>query len=286
MVSQTFGSRLLLVGEYVLETPLRIGDGVGGIALDSTGAPLIPASTFRGALRAYVESILRALQTTKHDVKRTVTLRGPDGRPTPTQRTVRLCCDSVDKRDDDAGYQGCLTRAIVTRWEADPILRPNLDSTLVECTCGVCRLFGAPWIAGRVQIADLRLNGTWTGTYEQRGGAAIDSETDTAIAGSSYQYRAVPPGSRFTFRLTVEDASAIEQGMILAGMFAFQNGLIALGGRRSAGLGRGSVELDWPNCRQVDAEHLIDALLGGELLPFTESDAEARIAALGTLLKP
>src|SRR5205085_2503821 len=97
-----FWSRLDLVGEYTLETPLRIS-AEEGVALDSQGRPLIPANSFRGALRAYIESVLRSMR--QPEVRRTVSLRGPDGRPTPTSRTVKLCCDSVDKRQDDLNYQ-------------------------------------------------------------------------------------------------------------------------------------------------------------------------------------
>src|SRR5688572_22159168 len=102
----TFSSRLSLVGEFVLDSPLRIGTGPGSdeTLLDKENRPVIPASTFRGALRAYVESALRGLINQRHDARYTVTLRGPDGRPTPTTRTVKVCCDSVDKRDDDLNY--------------------------------------------------------------------------------------------------------------------------------------------------------------------------------------
>jgi CRISPR/Cas system CSM-associated protein Csm3 (group 7 of RAMP superfamily) len=184
-----FSSRLTLVGDFVLDAPLRIGSGADGVALDAEKRPFIPASSFRGALRAYVESVLRAMQ---REVRRTVMLRGPDGRPSPVQRLVRLCCDSVDKPDDDPNYQGCLTRAIVSRWEADPVLRPQLDSALADCSCQVCRLFGAPWLASRVTlpIADRQ----WlVEAYATRGGLSINRDTDTAIEGSQYQRQAVPP---------------------------------------------------------------------------------------------
>src|SRR5260370_21453384 len=89
--------------------------------------------------------------------RQTLPLRGPDGRPAPVTRLVKLACDSVDKRDDDLNYQGCLTGAIVARWEGDPALRPGFEAALVACSCQVCRLFGAPWLAGRVTLADLRI---------------------------------------------------------------------------------------------------------------------------------
>ena len=282
---QAFWSRLTLVGEYVLDSPLRISAGAEGVALDSEKQPMIPASSFRGALRAYVESTLRGLSD--QETRLTINLRGPDGRPMPTPRTVRLCCDSVDKRDDDLNYQGCLTRAIVSRWEADPVLRPQLDAALIDCTCQVCRLFGTPWLAGRVRVADLRLaNVDWANSYVTRGGLSISRETDTVIEGSQYQRQAVPAGTRFSFHLTVENATPAEQGMILIGLRAFESGLIGLGSDRSRGLGRGHLAIDWWQCRYVDGSQLLGALLvGADPQVFTESEADLRINALADLVR-
>ena len=192
MTALAFWSRLTLVGNFTLDTPLRIGAGSEYIALDGDGKPLIPASSFRGALRATIESALRGLVNANNETRRTVTLRGPDGRVTPTIRTVKVCCDSVDKRDDDLNYQGCLTKAIVARWEADPVLRPELDAALIDCTCQVCRLFGTPWLAGRVHVADLPIaKESWNGSTVSRGGLSISRDTDTAIDGSLYQRQAL-----------------------------------------------------------------------------------------------
>jgi len=287
MTAQAFFSRLTLVGEYLLDTPLRIGAGTegAGVALDHENRPYIPASSVRGALRAYIESALRGLYAPHQEQRITVTLRGSDGRPLPTTRTVKVCCDSVDKRDDDLNYQGCLTKAIVAKWEADPVLRPQLDAALVDATCQLCRLFGTPWLAGRISIADLQLVGNWSGATITRGGLSINRDTDTAIAGSAYQRQAVPAGLRFTFRLIAENVTPVEQGMILLGIRAFESGLISLGADRARGLGRGRLMLDWWNCRYVDSSNLIGALLlGTEPQVFTEVEADARITALMTML--
>ncbi len=286
MTFQAFWSRLTLVGDYVLETPLRIGAGADSLALDANARPVIPASSFRGALRAYVESVLRGMDDGRHDARRTITLRGTDGRPVAVQRLVKLCCDSVDKRDDDLNYQGCLTRAIVARWEADPAMRPQLDSALVDCSCQVCRLFGAPWLASRVHVTDLRLVNDWSGAYAARGGLSISRDTDTAVEGSQYQRQAVPAGTRFSFQLSVENATPAEQGIVLMGLRAFEAGLISLGSDRARGLGRGRLSIDWWNCRSLDTGNLFGALLVGTAPQvFTETDAEARITALADMLR-
>lgn len=281
-------SRLTFVGEYVLDSPLRIGAGADRVALDLDGRPMIPASTFRGALRVYVESVLRGMA--RHESKRTVTLRGTDGRPVPTTRTVSICCQSVDKREDDVNYQGCLTGAIVSRWQSDPVLRPSLETALFDCTCACCRLFGTPWLASRVLVADLRLiepdaeaqNELFT--YITRGGLSVSRERDTMIESSLYQRQAFTTTARFKFNLIVEDATPAEQGMIVLGLRAFEAGLISLGGDRARGLGHGRLVIDWANCRYVDLDNLIGSLLGAEPQVFSEADAEMCINALGMML--
>jgi CRISPR/Cas system CSM-associated protein Csm3 (group 7 of RAMP superfamily) len=279
-------SRLEIVGEYGALTPFRAGGAEGDLALDSEGRPMIPATTFRGALRASIESMLRSMDSEALTSPFYVLVSDASGKPTPEVRRVSLCCDSVDKRADDADYQGCLTNAIVERWRADPILRPDFDRALIGCTCAVCRLFGTEWLGGRVRLDDLSLfESTWDRVYVLRGGVTIRRDTGTLLAGSAYTRQAVPAGTRFTFRLTLENATFAEQGMILLGLRAFQNGLIGLGADRGRGLGRGRLDIDWANCRYLDPANLIEVLIGEEFAPFTEADAEARIAAFAEMIR-
>jgi len=281
--AQAFWSRLALVGDFILDTPLRVSAQNVGIVTDAEGRPIIPGSTFRGALRSYIESVLRGVYDESQNKRQSVTLRGSDGRAAPVSRIVKLCCDSVDKRQDDLNYQGCLTSAIVAKWQADPVLRPNLDAALVDCSCQVCRLFGAPWLAGKVFVADLQAR-DWAGTLQTRAGLSISRDRETAIEGSQYQRQSVPPGTRFSFQLSAENVSPVEQGLILLGLRAFEVGLIGLGADRARGLGYGRLAIDWSNCRYVDADHLIGALLGADPQVFTDGDADARISSLSHLL--
>lgn len=280
-------SRLELVGEYAAQSPIRIGSGApdGGLALDPGGHFFIPATSFRGALRAYIESVLRGMDSEAMTTLHYLLVTGDAGTPTPIIRRVCLCCDSVDKRQDDPSYDGCLTQAIVTRWRADPVLRPQFEQALIDCTCPVCRLFGAPWLAGRVIVSDLTLiDQTWNETSAVRGGMPVQRDTEVGKVHDAYSRKAIPAGARFRFRLLVENASFAEQGMILLGLRAFEMGLVALGADRSRGMGRGRLEIDWWNCRYLDVDNLIGALLTTEPAPFTELDADIRISALADLL--
>lgn len=266
-------SRLELAGEYILDTPLRIaGDSFGNPLCDTAGRPTIPATTFRGVLRAYVESMLRSFDADIPPAIRHLTITGNDGKPRDIIRYVALCCDSTDKRADDEDYQGCLTEAIVTRWRADKRVGPYFDRMLVACSCTACRLFGTPWLAGRVRIDPLTLiESSWDGEF---------------VPAGKRRRPAVPAGVRFRFHLSIECATFVEQGLLLLGLYGFENGQLALGSERSHGLGQGRAALDWWNCRYLDGAGVIGALLGGEApASFTEIDVEMRFQALNDWLE-
>ncbi len=265
--------QLVLTGEIVTRTPLRIGGeviGGGAPALDHAGLPVIPAWTFRGALRSYVEAAIRSMNAEMQPIVHHLNVTDGYGRPTPVIRRVLLCCDSVDKNPADEYYQGCLTPAIVAQWQADPLVRPDLDRLLRVCTCPVCALFGAPWISGRVQVEELRLvESSWDGQY---------------VRVMRKKLRALPPGVRFTFRVVVERATFAEQGLVLLGLHGFETEQISLGAGRAEGLGRIQLEIDWWNCHYWDAAGLVASLNGDFSAPFTEIDAEVRFQSLAEWL--
>jgi CRISPR/Cas system CSM-associated protein Csm3 (group 7 of RAMP superfamily) len=265
--------QLVLTGELITRTPLRIGGDViggGAPALDQNGLPTIPAWTFRGALRSYVEAAMRSMNAEMQPIIHHLNVTGANGKPMSAIRRVLLCCDSVDKNPADEHYQGCLTPAIVARWQADPLVRPDLDRLLRVCTCPVCALFGAPWLAGRVQIEDLHLvESSWDGQY---------------VRVMRKKLRALPPGVRFTFRIVVERATFAEQGLVLLGLHGFETEHISLGAGRAQGFGMTQLEIDWWNCHYWDAAGLLASLSGDWSAPFTEIDAEVRFQALAAWL--
>ena len=75
---------------------------------------------------------------------------------------------------------------------------------LLAETCWVSRLFGAPWLAARVQVADLPVDPTtWNGRYEVRDSIAIDRDTETARTALKHDYEVVA-GTEFRLRLRVD----------------------------------------------------------------------------------
>jgi len=262
----TFHSRLWVRGTLTADTALRIGTGGAGGATESdlpvvkdlAGLPYIPGSSLKGVLRSHVESLLRAWKP-------------------------ELACLSTSK--PQAGkVKGCLTQEQVTGMKQESKNAEELSRKLIDESCWTCGLFGAPWLASKVLIRDLTVvSDTWFGHYLSREGVAIDRDTETAGEGLLYDFEAVPPGTRFHFEMVVENANQAEQGLVMLGLRELEKGRISLGGGRSRGLGRVTLEIDWQASERVDSSTLKQYLATGE--GESLSNEEARATTLNAFLE-
>jgi len=206
MMFDRFDNRVTLRGTLVTQTALRIGAGratsVTGTDLpvvrDTLGKPYIPGSSFKGALRAYVESLVRSVNPSRKAACNPV-------------KKEEWCLESVESMTDDKVVTG---------------------------TCLVCNVFGSPWLASKVSIRDLQVGEEiWFGQFEVRNGVAIDRDTETAADKKLYDFEVVPAGTRFDCEIVIENASDWELGLVMLGLRPFERGEAALGGGRSRGLG-------------------------------------------------
>nr|WP_283756111.1 CRISPR-associated RAMP protein Csx7 [Roseofilum acuticapitatum] len=214
MMFDVFKNRLELTGTLTTVTALRISKGrssepIGSdlpVIKDALGRPFIPGSSFKGALRSRLESFLRAID--------------PQLAIEPSELTgstwIRWLKDQKQTATNDAD----LTVALIDQTD------------LVSC------LFGAPWIAGKLQIRDLTvISDAWFGQYQERDGVCLDRDTGTAAEGKLYDFQVVPAGTPFEFKAVVENAEELELGLLIIGLHQLETEQIPLGGGRSRGLG-------------------------------------------------
>jgi CRISPR-associated RAMP protein (TIGR02581 family) len=296
----TFTSRLHLVGRLSFDSALRIGASRSG-AVDEPdlpvlrtvdGRPYIPGSSFKGAFRSYVESVLRSLQAR------------------PALSDHNLACLAVGKPqarpDDDPTPSLCLTQSEVSllkevspaAWPTSRVLPDRLkhrlpdaarlesevgqhgeqavlDGALRDLSCWACRVFGAPWLASKVLFKDLMVvQETWFDHFEIRDGVGIDRDSGRAADGAKYQFEVVPVGTAFRLEALVENASDAELGLFWLGMDAFQGGQVLMGGAKSRGLGWSKLVLDWASSVYVSADTLLDALLPTAQVEDASTDEE------------
>jgi CRISPR-associated RAMP protein (TIGR02581 family) len=230
---ERFDSRYDLRGRLITKTALHIGAG-GSLAVvgsdnpvvrDVNGLPYIPGSSFKGSLRSLVEGIVRALS--------------------PGDRQEPWACDPLNSP--------CVRATDLEGLSDDEI------SQIVEHgtnnggeACTVCRLFGSPWLASKVKVADLYLTeGTnWRARVEVRDGVAIDRDTETVSGRRKYDFEVVPRETAFDLHLRVDNASDEELGLLFLGLREFTNGGAWVGGNTSRGLGL--VRIAWDEFEVVE----------------------------------
>lgn len=211
--------RVSVAGVLETESALHIGTGSGGggveasdmpVARDGHGRPYIPGSSFRGSLRAGLESLLRGLGKNVCDPFR----REGDGA-------------SCGKRVDDLRKELQKQQTVIDEEKAFEIAWKS--------SCEICRLFGHGFLASRLRVADLPLVDA-APTYV-RDGVGIDRDLRSAAGGILYQFEAVPSGASFTLRLEIENPEDHELGLLLVGFDLFTTGARSLGGKSARGLG-------------------------------------------------
>jgi CRISPR-associated RAMP protein (TIGR02581 family) len=260
-------SRLIVTGQLETQTALRIGAGnstdVTGsdnpVMKDSTGSPIIPGSSLKGALRAYLEAVLQTLKQHQHTEE-------------------KLVCNILSSGISDP-EESCLAHL---KDELSPntrkIRKSELDERVVTDSCLMCRLFGSPWLGARLFLRDLPVyegkNGkVWSGHYVFRDGVAIDRDTGTAADKRKYDFEAVPAGTRFDFKMQVDSANDMEMAIALLAIRTLEQGQIQLGGARSRGTG-------WCHLVEIDYRlytNPLDLLLGKLSSPLSDADIEAQI---------
>ncbi|MEG4287354.1 CRISPR-associated RAMP protein Csx7 [Microcoleus sp. C2C3] len=232
-----FKNRLELTGTLTTVTALRISKGRSTEAIgsdlpvikDALGRPLIPGSSFKGALRSRLESFLRGIDPN---------LAEDPANYTSSTRNNQVKDLKVKYKNDDL----------------------NLTQELLDLTDDIGSLFGSPWIASKFQVRDLTVQPeAWFGQYQERDGVAIDRDTETAAEGKLYDYQVVPAATPFDFKAVVENAHDWELGLLMIGLHQFETEQIPLGGGRSRGLGVVKLEID--KMRWVDVEDHPEFLL-------------------------
>ena len=218
----TFKNRLEITGTLTTVTALRISAGrstepIGSdlpVIKDALGKPLIPGSSFKGALRSRLESFLRGIDPNRAE---------DPANYTSSTRNNQVKNLKVKHKNDDL----------------------NLTQELIGITDDIGSLFGTPWMASKFQVRDLTVQlNAWFGQYQERDGVAIDRDTETAADGKLYDYQVVPAATPFDFKAVVENAHDWELGLLMIGLHQFETEQIPLGGGRSRGLGVVKLEID------------------------------------------
>ena len=235
-----FEGRLRLEGALVTRTALHIGAGGSGDALGTdspvvrtaAGEPYIPGSSLKGVLRSAAEALLR-------------------GGPFQELRERFWACDIISG-------EPCVSHECVEKLREEIIQRARQEKRepgrreLAEAvwakSCGVCKLFGSLALASRVRFADLPLRGDLP-LPELRNGVGIERDKELAASGVLYDFEAVPPETPFDLRVTIDNPTDEEVGLLLYLFEELDAGHLTLGGKTSRGLGR--IGVQWERMEEI-----------------------------------
>lgn len=245
----TFRNRLTLTGTLETVTALRVSAGRSlepiscdlPVIKDALGRPLIPGSSFKGALRSRLESFLRGVFSEVDESQLRHFVANPSNEAewsitASEMRKFKTQCTDDDRQLDDR----------------------QLTEQILQNTDLISQVFGSPWLSSKFQVRDLTIENpaeNWFGQYQERDGVAIDRDTETAAEGKLYDFQVVPAATPFEFKAVMENADPWELGLLMLGLHQFETEQIPLGGGRSRGLGIVRLHLnrmDWVNPSSPD----------------------------------
>lgn len=202
----------------VSASPMRIGAGGEPInpvepdnqILKEEGKALIPGSTLKGIFRSTLESIPQF-----------------------------KACEGIQ---DYAGGTWCLDEGTSTiRSINDFSKRQKAVIERVEegKLCNGCRLFGNPYIQGRVFFNDAIAHETRTSV---RDGVMIRRDTETGADGRKFDFEILAPGSVFPVEIQMLNTTDVDRKWIEKVLEWINLGIVKIGGGKSRGLGSFKVE--------------------------------------------
>ena len=243
-------NRYCFSGKLQATSALHIGSGSQDdnsdmpVIRDSNGRPFIPGSSLRGVMRSLVERTLAGVMP-----HRTCLLFDRSSHshcPTVNEDARKLVATTTESRGVDA--------AVLL------LLAPN---PALGRLCDTCLLFGSPFMASKLKIADLPLLDAES-ALSVRHGVGIDRDTGRAADAVKYDYEVVEmksPG--WTFRLEVigENLNANDFSL-LAIAWKQMESTLTVGGKAGSGLGRCKLTLE--TVRYFNTPQTLKAFLLGE----------------------
>lgn len=252
-------NRYCFEGELELVTPLRISSGRASDETDAPfmrmfdGAPYIPGTSLRGAIRSELERILSVVG---ERANLTSCILFEEGDCAGKAKDFILSLDRETGRKHEGAEK-----------KKDQRIAEFAEREL----CHVCKLFGSTVYASRLIIEDsLPAAGDPHELQKRmriRDGVGIDRDTGAAKDGAKFDYEVIEPGVDFVLRMTAENVGSKDKKLISLILNLLEQGIF-IGGKRSGGLGKIRLKnIDGAKIKVTgfeDPQSLWDALVAGK----------------------
>lgn len=171
---------------------------------DAAGVPVIPGSSLKGVVRSQIEALMRARNIEACDPFVAPCIGNPEGGDE----------QNADMKSRAAG------------WRAH-----------VATACEACAIFGAPSLASHVMFSEARpVEGTEP-VVRVRDGVGIDRDLGRVAGKLKYDFEVVEAGAQFEVRVRMDNLDHAQEGAVLFGLQLIEEGVVAIGGFTSRGLG-------------------------------------------------
>ncbi|MEN3047876.1 MAG: CRISPR-associated RAMP protein Csx7 [Candidatus Caldarchaeales archaeon] len=268
----------VIEGELVNLSPLRIGAGedtplsVGAgaavvkVRIRDSVVPYIPGSSLKGVFRATSEAVARqkgldvcsglSRSTCMHTKRYTSPQGGLD------------LLEGIEEYGEEGRDRNTLMNFVMNE------LRQGRPDAAMEAffrnACLMCKIFGAPLYASKVVFSDAYPIGKVS--LGARTGVAISRKTG-AVAVGPYIVEYVEPGARFAFSVTLRNLPNYALGLISSVVMMLRDGEVRVGGYKTRGFGRVTVEnLTFRNREFTDKPSMMRGLEEGRDRDLDVSD--------------
>ncbi len=207
--------KLVIRGEITTQTALHIGSGRSldpietdnPVIKDHEGKPFIPGSSLKGVFRSIIESTLNSMDV--------YTCSPSDNMYCVDDEELK----NIKKQEERINY-------------------------IQEKSCPVCKLFGSPFLASRIEFNDAHILTQWNeAKYTVRDGVTIDRESRTAAHGKKFDFETVPPDEKFQFTVTIDKPQEHDFALLMLAINLINTGAFGIGGNTSRGLGKIKIEI-------------------------------------------
>jgi len=233
--------RVEIRGTVVNVEPLHVGAGKASEAFEPTDQvvvkvrkadgseiPVIPGSSWKGAIRTYVTKLMRSVGLNVcNGLAGNSCLRGEEFKEFERRRT---------------GYED--------------VIRAVTNGEIKICLA--CLIFGSPGFASHARFFDSSTIEGYRLGY--RAMIAIDRRTGAARRGALFTTEYIEPGAKFSFRIELLNMPNYAVGIIAEALLDMNMGLLKIGGLKTRGFGWVRIEdmeinvYDYASAKRIENE--------------------------------
>ncbi len=247
--------KIIINIELITLEPLHIGASEKSVKVNESdllcikrndGKPVIPGSSMRGMLRAYINRI------SEH-------LKDPSMLKKLGLSDLKIEHQGINKEDIVCDLQGIFSKIGTKK-------NPKLEQIAIDddCICDICLLFGAKGYGTPLKVTDFEPEGQFA--FINRNHIAIDIESDTTQRKALFFVESVAEDTIFKGKLMFEKRDHSRQTQVMKLLEILLNYLknqeLYLGGLKSRGYGL-------VKCTKIEIQEytMEDEILGNQISP-------------------